>query len=264
MAEGAVIPEPVAAVTVLLLREETAGGFSVFMVQRSMKSSFMPGAYVFPGGKVEPADYGQPTGIDDGELLRRFGGAVGLEEARAHWVAAVREVSEEAGVSIESVVMNMHVFSHWITPAIESRRFDTWFLIAEMPKEANPVHDDHEVVASRWVEPRSAVAHYGAGEILLAPPTFYTLADLARWNSAADAIAAAAQREVTAVEPRFGEVDGCMTLLLPGDPLYRSECPVDGPTRIVMGEGGRWWVVDPARSEPWPGTQSVVTRKTSS
>ena len=264
MTNSSAIPEPVAAATVLLLREEPAGGFSVFMVKRSMKSSFMPGAYVFPGGKVDPSDYDQSTGLDDEELLRRFGGALDLEEARAHWVAAIREVGEEAGVAIESVAMNMHVFSHWITPAIESRRFDTWFLIAEIPRGADPVHDDHEVVASRWVEPKSAVARYGDGEILLAPPTFYTLADLARWDSAADAIAAAAQREVTAVEPRFGEVDGCMTLLLPGDPLYRSERPVDGPTRIVMGEGGRWWVVDPARSEPWPGTQSVVTRKTSS
>jgi len=234
------------------------------MVQRSMKSSFMPGAYVFPGGKVDPSDYQSTLGIDDGELLRRFGGALDLEEARAHWVAAVREVEEEAGVSIASAVMNMHVFSHWITPAVESRRFDTWFLIAEMPEEADPVHDDHEVVASRWVDPKSAVAHYGEGEILLAPPTFYTLADLARSDSAAAAIDAAARREVAAVEPRFDEVDGCMTLLLPGDPLYPSEVRVDGPTRIVMGEGGRWWVVDRSRAEPWPGTQSVVTRKTSS
>jgi hypothetical protein len=35
---GSAIPEPVAAATVLLLREEPAGGFSVFMVKRSMKS----------------------------------------------------------------------------------------------------------------------------------------------------------------------------------------------------------------------------------
>ena len=61
-------------------------------------------------------------------------------------------------------------------------------------------------MASRWVEPRTAVERYGDGLILLAPPTFYTLADLARWGSATAAIDAAARRKVTAVQPRFAEV----------------------------------------------------------
>jgi 8-oxo-dGTP pyrophosphatase MutT (NUDIX family) len=248
------IPAPVAAATVLLLRDEPQGGFSVFMVQRSMKSSFMPGAYVFPGGKVDPQDYGQPVDLDDDAVLSRFDSELSLADARAHLVAAVREVAEEAFVSLESVA-GMQVFSRWVTPAIESRRFDTWFLIAKMPAGARPRHDDHEVVASRWVQPRAAVEHYGDGTILLAPPTFYTLSELARSGSATAAIDAAAKRKVTAIQPRFAEVGGRMTLLLPGDPLYPSERPVGGPTRIVMGEAGRWWVVDPSRSTPWPGSE---------
>jgi hypothetical protein len=93
------------------------------------------------------------------------------------------------------------------------------------------------------------VARYGDGDTLLAPPTYYTLWDLARFESAAEVIADAAGREVVAVQPNFREVDGRMTLLLPGDPLYPSEKPVEGPTRIVLGEGGRWWLVDPKRAE---------------
>jgi len=242
MPDPGVVSSPTPAATVLLLRDEAAGGFSVFMVQRSMKSSFMPGAYVFPGGKVEDSDYGLSVDLSEEELLDRFSGDLDLDSARAHLVAAVREVEEETGVVLGDPSC-MEVFSHWITPAMESRRFDTWFLIARMPPDASPGHDDYEVVASRWVEPRSAVASYGSGDILLAPPTYYTLWDLARFDSAAEAIADSSARQVVGVQPIFQEVDGRWTILLPGDPLYPSSDPVAGPTRIVMGEGGRWWVV---------------------
>lgn len=241
------VPEPRPAATVLLLRDlppSADGGFEVFMVQRSMKSRFMPGAYVFPGGAVDPEDWdATPVGTDPGDAAARFGGALDGPAAVAHLAAAAREVSEEVNVRLPTVA-GMEVFSHWITPPIESRRFDTWFFVAPMPPDATPVHDDFETVASRWVEPRAAVARYGDGELVLAPPTYYTLWDLARHATSAAAIEAARRRRVVAVEPRFEEVEGRWTILLPGDPLFASEDPVDGPTRIVMGQGGRWWVAE--------------------
>lgn len=245
MVDSSAVPAPVPAATVLLLKDEPEGGFSVFMVQRSMKSSFMPGAYVFPGGKVEEEDYGLPVELDEDVLLSRFSGALDPASARAFLVAAAREVEEEALVRLSDPAA-LEVFSHWVTPAIESRRFDTWFLVARMPEDANPTHDEHEVVASAWIEPRSAVERYGDGDILLAPPTYYTLWDLARFETADEVLADAAQRDVVAVQPDFREVEGRWTILLPGDALYPSDRPVDGPTRIVMGEGGRWWVVSDA------------------
>ena len=74
MSEPRAVAAPTPAATVLLLRDDPVGGFSVFMVQRSMKSSFMPGAYVFPGGKVEDEDAEQPVRLSDQELQQRFGG----------------------------------------------------------------------------------------------------------------------------------------------------------------------------------------------
>jgi 8-oxo-dGTP pyrophosphatase MutT (NUDIX family) len=237
------VPEPRPAATVLLLRD-APDGFEVFMVQRSMESKFMPGAYVFPGGAVDAVDWeGCPEGTDPDEAAVRFGGGIDGPTAVAHLAAAAREVEEEVNVRLPTVA-GIEVFSHWITPPIESRRFDTWFLIGRMPEHAEPVHDDFETIASRWVEPKSAVARYGDGELVLAPPTYFTLWDLARFGSVDEAIAAARARRVIAVQPRFEEVDGRWTLLLPGDELFPSEDPVDGPTRIVLGEGGRWWVVD--------------------
>ena len=246
------IPEPRAAATVLLLRDRADGRFEVFMVQRSMKSSFMPGAYVFPGGAVDPEDFDcemtRSGGVEPAEASARFGGALDEPTALAHLAAAAREVAEEAHVHLPDI-SSMRVFSRWVTPAIESRRFDAWFLVDRMPRDAVPGHDDFETVASRWVEPRDALARYGDGDMVMAPPTYYTVWDLARFDSVDDVLADASGRTVVPVQPDFREVEGRWTILLPGDPLNPSETPVEGPTRIVMGEGGRWWVVDGTRSQ---------------
>lgn len=241
-------PAPRPAATVLLLRDEADGTFSVFMVQRSLTSRFMPGAYVFPGGGVDPEDADSADswgGVDFTEAFDLFGGELSARDAVAHLVAAGREVEEEVGVRLPSL-RALQTHSHWITPEIESRRFDTWFLVVRLPEGAEPVHDDGETIASCWVEPKAALAGYGEGDIVMAPPTYYTIWDLARFGSVDDVLADAEQRAVPAVTPRFEQVGDRMALLLPGDALYASESPVPGPTRIVMKEGGRWWVVDGA------------------
>ncbi len=239
-----VAPRP--ATTVLMLRDEPVG-FSVFMVQRSMKSSFMPGAYVFPGGRVDPEDRDAAVawgGLDPELARRRFEGVLDPGQAVAHLVAGAREVEEEVGVRLPSLDA-LHVLAHWITPEFEARRFDTWFVVCRVPEGVEPRHDEHETIASRWVEPRSALARYGDGSLVMAPPTYCTLWDLARFDTAAEVLAEAERRSVPPVLPRFQQIGDRAALLLPGDPLYPSDRPVEGPTRVLMGEGGRWWVVAP-------------------
>lgn len=239
-------PRP--ASTVLLLRDEPEGGFSVFMVQRSLSARFMPGAYVFPGGAVDPEDANNEAhwgGLDMTEAFDLFGGQMTGRDAVAHLVAAAREVHEEVGVRLPAL-RAMRAHSHWITPEVETRRFDTWFLVVRLPEGADPVHDDGETIASRWVDPKDALARYGEGDLVMAPPTYYTIWDLARFASAEAVIEEAALRSVPPVLPHFEQVGERMALLLPGDPLYPSETPVPGPTRIMMSNGGRWWVVDGA------------------
>jgi hypothetical protein len=46
-------PRP--AATILLLREQ-ASAPEVFMLQRTSKAAFLPGAFVFPGGALDPDD----------------------------------------------------------------------------------------------------------------------------------------------------------------------------------------------------------------
>jgi len=60
-----VTPRP--AATILLLRDADHGP-EVLMTRRSLKASFAPGAYVFPGGVVDATD---TVAIDRGLALVR-------------------------------------------------------------------------------------------------------------------------------------------------------------------------------------------------
>lgn len=88
------------AATVMLMRD-TDEGMQVFMLRRNLKSDFVGGAYVFPGGAVDPVDRDDPglseicVGRDDAHASKQLGLDHG---ALAFWVAAIRECFEEAGV----------------------------------------------------------------------------------------------------------------------------------------------------------------------
>ena len=87
------------ASTILLVRDApAAGGVEVFMERRHLQSGFVGGAYVFPGGRVDPADAidtGHCTDLDEATANRRLGLEGG---GLANYVAAIRECFEEAGV----------------------------------------------------------------------------------------------------------------------------------------------------------------------
>lgn len=91
------------AATVMLVRDGDApgpGGLEVCLLRRNLQSQFVGGAYVFPGGAVDPAD-GAPevAALCDGRTEADAAGALGVETgALAFWVAAIREAFEECGL----------------------------------------------------------------------------------------------------------------------------------------------------------------------
>ncbi len=94
---------PKKAATVILLRDDGRQGFDVFLLQRHEKSSFMGGNYVYPGGRVDRNDgsvevYSLSKGMTLEEAKKNLGGTFSPEESFAHWIAAIRELFEEAGV----------------------------------------------------------------------------------------------------------------------------------------------------------------------
>ncbi len=90
-------PRPAATVIVARDRGET---FEVLMLMRNLNSDFVGGAYVFPGGAVDPHDAtpeaaARCVGMDD----VRASAILGLDEGGlAYWVACARELFEEAGL----------------------------------------------------------------------------------------------------------------------------------------------------------------------
>ncbi len=88
-------PRP--AATVLTLRE-APNGYEILMVRRNVRSEFMGGVYVFPGGALDARDAATPHyGLDDRTAAVRLELAAG---ALDYYVACLRELFEETGLLI--------------------------------------------------------------------------------------------------------------------------------------------------------------------
>jgi 8-oxo-dGTP pyrophosphatase MutT (NUDIX family) len=183
---GPAVPAP--AATVVLVRDGTAG-LEVLLAKRSSKLAFHGGAWVFPGGRIDPEDYaGAPEDL--------------LSAARR---GAAREAKEEAGVDVDSDAL-VHL-SNWTTPEISAKRFATWFFIGEVTGGVE-VADGTETDSLRWFRPAEALAARDAGEIELAPPQWITLQWLRDHGSVTQALGAATLAEPVEFTPRFHFVEG--------------------------------------------------------
>ena len=94
-------PHP--ASTVVLVRPGTDGGAEIFMNRRPEKMETYAGAYVFPGGRVEEADWsekmlGRVRGLSPAAAQQILGADSTPEFCLGYWVAAARELFEEAGI----------------------------------------------------------------------------------------------------------------------------------------------------------------------
>lgn len=91
------------AATVLILRDHADEGLQVFMLRRHSDSSVLGGAYVFPGGKLDPADLALDAALyldQAPEALHQQLAEPGIawDKASGLFVAALREAFEECGV----------------------------------------------------------------------------------------------------------------------------------------------------------------------
>jgi 8-oxo-dGTP pyrophosphatase MutT (NUDIX family) len=105
--------------------------------------------------------------------------------------------------------------AHWVTPEVESKRFDTRFFVARVPEGQVCREAGSEADQRLWVRPQSALD----GQLGMLPPTAAVLADLAG-HADVDA-ALGAPREIRTVLPKLlvGD-DDSVAFLLPGDPGY--------------------------------------------
>lgn len=226
------------ASTVCLLRSQTEG-MEVLMVRRSAASAFVGGAYVFPGGAVDDDDHS--------DLARQAVGGVEDPEMFPWAAAALREAAEEARVLVMSTPDpallglagsdlyralvesgtaldggRLAYLSNWVTPAGETRRFDTRFFLAEVAPGTEAQADDHEVSDATWITPVAALERAKKRDWFMLPPTVLTLRTLARFEAPGEAVAfARSQENVPRIEPKLvvGE-GGSIQILMPGQIGY--------------------------------------------
>jgi 8-oxo-dGTP pyrophosphatase MutT (NUDIX family) len=201
-ADQAASIQPRPAATTLILRDG-GSGLEVLMARRSMQASFMPGAYVFPGGAVDEADASAAclAACDESVeiLLARIGDPTQVgDQAAAFAVAALRETFEECGLWLgagtgwapakaererhrarlrdgaalagiaAATGLALHTsvlqpWSHWVTPLGLPKRFDTLFFVAPCPGDQNPREDAGETTSLEWVCPPEALARHAEG-----------------------------------------------------------------------------------------------------
>ena len=187
------------------------------MIQRTQNAAFLGGAYVFPGGAIDPLDADprvlrRVRGLKPGQADARLNVADGL----GYYVAAIRESFEEAGVLLlvdkkgfpvaasraEKLMPHrktsfvdllegedlyvpagrLAYYGHWITAPGRSRRFDARFFVALAPEGQEGSHDENETVHHMWLRPQDALERGARGEIELVFATQHTLKDLSRFS----------------------------------------------------------------------------------
>jgi 8-oxo-dGTP pyrophosphatase MutT (NUDIX family) len=93
------------------------------------------------------------------------------------------------------------LFSHWITPQSEPRRFNTHFFYSVAPPNQAPQADAHETHDGIWIAPARALERHRAGEMHLVYPTIKHLERLAAFDSTEDALTYARNKPVLTIMP---------------------------------------------------------------
>lgn len=224
------------AATIVLLRDGP-GGLEVFMMQRPGSGDFpdlhvFPGGKVDEGDFVPEL----LEGLSDDEANRRLGIAAGglrywvaairecfeecgvllayrggrlirwRDEGEVARFAAYRQQLIDGEISMAALCRQeglalaadrVRYFSHWITPPLVPRRFDTRFFVAAMPGDQETVAHHRETADDAWVRPDEALAAHRAGRWQMISPTLTTLESIAAFTDVDEVLeAVAAERHV--------------------------------------------------------------------
>jgi 8-oxo-dGTP pyrophosphatase MutT (NUDIX family) len=259
LAAGRVTPAPPRdAATIMVLRTPADGsGVEILMLRRTAAMKFAPGAYVFPGGSVDPADYGADIGWQ-GPTAGEFGARLGAsaEVARALVCAAVRETFEESGVLLAGAPGEGQL----ATPSGPSWEADrmamaagTLTLAGLLARRGLVLRADLLVPWSRWITPDGEPRRFDARFFAAALPAGQQAtgheaeADHLAWLRPADAIAAAKAGEISLLPPTATTLNDFASAVAAGAGLagILAERRVIEPIqpRLVLEDGSAWLVI---------------------
>ncbi len=252
-------PASIPAATVVVFRNSPDGGApQILMITRHRSMAFAGGMAVFPGGRLDEADYA---------LAADVAGALDAEEA-AHRIAAIRETLEETGLAIGLVqsptadeaaaARKLLLQNGALAPVLDAmgwtldlaavvpfarwhpknerlpRIFDTRFYLANLGTGAVELEiDATENTHLFWTGAAEAIEASARGEIALIFPTRRNLERLAGFASFADARAQAEAIPVKTITPWMEERDGERWLMIPDDAGY----PIAGEPLASVARG---------------------------
>jgi 8-oxo-dGTP pyrophosphatase MutT (NUDIX family) len=216
--DAAEVP-PIPAASVIVLRDAP---LQVLMIRRHAKSSFVPDAWVFPGGVVEPADYNLGDGTELGAM--RVGAARELFEESGIWLGAPLADADDkrrallAGeITFASLIAESPIdfekliwTSRWITPVGVPKRFDTYFFLVAVDRDSVASAENVEAVEVIWISPAEAIE-----KLQIVFPTQKNLEALTGFTAAEELLASRRGVNVPATRPVLVVEDGKKKIILP-------------------------------------------------
>ena len=131
------------------------------------------------------------------------------------------EICQKENLSLN--LNNIEPFSHWITPDIEIKRFDTRFFIAYIPAKQTERHDGNEITDSVWISPKKALDRSLNGEMPMIMPTISNLQQCLEFDSGQKLLehqSKLTNDDIPSILPKFFKNEGKWVGLLPGDEDY--------------------------------------------
>jgi 8-oxo-dGTP pyrophosphatase MutT (NUDIX family) len=142
------------AATLVAWRRSRAG-IEVLMGRRASRHRFVPGHYVFPGGRVDRRDYGAKVRSRlRGDVQERLCASCRPRLAHALAVAAARETWEETGLALgEATAPDLAALDYVlraITPAQSPIRFHARFFAVEAERLSGKLEGNGELLDLAW------------------------------------------------------------------------------------------------------------------
>lgn len=189
--------EAIPAATLVVMRDRPGAAPDLLMVERPRTMAFAGGAMVFPGGRIDDADW---AGGQDLDLAARR--------------AAVRETEEETGLAVD--LATLVPFARWRPDFVKHRRFDTFFFLAPAPAGAGPLTPQPgECERALWTGAGAMLRDVSEGRARAIFPTIRNLERLAQFGSFAQARDHALAHPVETITPWIEERDGERWLTIP-------------------------------------------------